>query len=91
MLARLQWILTLKCRLFVRLVSASLDRRLTLAERSAMAGHWLACPSCRRFRRQMHLIDALIRSVRARPTSHPPNEAIERIRQRVRREIRGEL
>lgn len=46
-------ILTLRCEQSTRLVSDSLDRELSFAERWAVRLHYVGCWSCRRFGKQM--------------------------------------
>lgn len=48
------------CRDMSGLISASLDRELTRPERVAVRVHTLYCGACRRFRRQVELIRALL-------------------------------
>ena len=49
-------IFTLHCDESSRLVSASLDRKLSFAERTAVRLHRLGCWSCRRLARQLKFI-----------------------------------
>lgn len=52
-LAAAKLILTLKCEQSTHLVSNSLDRELSAAERWAVRLHYIGCWSCRRFGKQM--------------------------------------
>jgi predicted anti-sigma-YlaC factor YlaD len=54
------------CRLAARLISDATDRRLTPLERAGLAIHLAGCRSCRRYRKQVHLLDQLIEQ-----TAHP--------------------
>lgn len=44
------------CRQITRLVSAALDRRLTLRERLQVRFHLLFCTGCARFERQLRFM-----------------------------------
>ena len=52
-------ILNSACEESARLSSAAQDRPLRLTDRLALWGHLLVCASCRRFRRQLHLLRQL--------------------------------
>lgn len=58
---KIKMILTLTCDESSRLASDDLERPLGLAERIALQMHVLICKSCRRFRRQIHLLHKLLR------------------------------
>ena len=85
-------VLTLECHESTELVSASLERQLSFAERWAVRLHAVACWSCRRFRRQIEFIRAAMRQNEAWDIGeiNGPHglgtEALERIRKRLRRE-----
>ncbi len=49
-------ILTLRCEEADRLMSDSLDRRLTWVERVALKGHVACCRGCRRARQQLLIL-----------------------------------
>jgi predicted anti-sigma-YlaC factor YlaD len=72
-------ILTLPCEEASRLMSDGLDRELSSVERIALRAHLISCRSCKRFRRQLRVIDEAARSSR----EDMPDEAKERIKQRV--------
>ena len=61
-LANMHLILTLKCEDSSRLVSAGFDRQLSWSEWLAMRLHVSICRSCRRFRRQVTMLQQAIRS-----------------------------
>ncbi len=44
------------CAQVTRLVSESMDRQISLAERVKVLAHFLVCVWCRRYRDQLHLI-----------------------------------
>lgn len=52
----LRQILKMRCEEASRLGSEGLDRRLTLSEKMGVAAHLAICASCRRFRRQLALV-----------------------------------
>ena len=54
-------ILTLRCEEADRLMSDSLDRRLTWVERVALEGHVAVCRGCRRARRQLLILQQTMR------------------------------
>ncbi len=54
-------ILTLRCEESDRLMSDSLDRRLTWSERTALKGHVAVCRGCRRARRQLLILQQTVR------------------------------
>jgi Putative zinc-finger len=91
-LLTLWWLLNLPCRDAARLVSESLDRKLTRAEQWAVRLHLLYCIACRRYRHQLFLIKSALRRPPAdccedeesfRATKLDP-EARERIKRRLR-------
>ena len=46
------------CKEIVKIVSASLDRRLTIRERAVMKLHLVACKPCVRYMEQSHFLSA---------------------------------
>lgn len=60
-LAAVRLILTLKCEQSTRLVSQSLDGRLSWSERWAVRLHALCCRPCRRFKRQILFLRQALR------------------------------
>ncbi|MGD2110972.1 MAG: zf-HC2 domain-containing protein [Phycisphaerae bacterium] len=65
-------LLTLKCEESTRLVSESLDRDLSPAQRWAVRLHALVCRPCRRYGKQLHLLRDAVRRMaagKAEPTS----------------------
>ncbi len=78
-------ILTLRCEQSTQIVSDSLDRDLSFAERWAVRLHYIGCWSCRRFGRQ-------IRQLRETLKMHPlkccedaklSDDAMQRIRDAI--------
>lgn len=68
-------ILTLPCEEAARIMSDGMDRELSWIERAALRGHLVSCRSCKRFRRQLRVIDAA-----AKESSEPmPDDVRERI------------
>ena len=52
----------LRCSHATRLISQSLERPLLRRERIALGFHLLVCKWCRRYRRQLRLIQGMIRA-----------------------------
>lgn len=74
---KIKMILTLTCDESSRLASDDLERPLGLAERIALRMHVLICKSCRRFRRQIHLLRKLMRDAGGDPAAMgPPDLAL---------------
>ena len=61
-LRALKLLLTLRCDESSRLVSESLDRKLTFVEWCAVRLHRIGCVSCRRLLRQLELIRSAART-----------------------------
>ncbi|QDV56304.1 zf-HC2 domain-containing protein [Rosistilla oblonga] len=84
-------VLTLQCDDASRLMSDSLDRRLTLSERLAVGGHLLACRACCKLKKQFQLIGAAChgkaRPTAANPPAGLPPEAAQRIQQTLREHL----
>lgn len=59
-------ILTLRCAEATELMSRAMDEKLGPAEWLAIRGHLLVCRSCRRFGRQLAVIQAVVRRRAAR-------------------------
>jgi hypothetical protein len=91
-LLTLWWLLNVPCREAAQLVSESLDRELTRAERWAVQLHMLYCIACRRYRRQVFLLRSALR----RPTadccqSQEPlatTELAPEVREQIKRRLR---
>ncbi|MFQ5737945.1 MAG: zf-HC2 domain-containing protein [Acidobacteriota bacterium] len=49
------------CRNAVRLLNASLDHQLSRRERSRLSFHLLLCHLCRRYKRQIRLLELALR------------------------------
>ncbi len=62
------------CREATRLASRALDEPLPFTSRLAMLMHLSICGACRAYRRQIRLIDRL---VRARPSSLPGDDQLQ--------------
>ncbi|TWT88775.1 hypothetical protein Mal64_22630 [Pseudobythopirellula maris] len=73
-LSRLWMILTLNCEHASRLMSDACDGPIEPSERLAMRLHTACCKPCRRFRRQLGVIEraceALANAWRGRPETH---------------------
>lgn len=50
----------LTCKHYVACASGALDAQLTFGERLKAHQHWLVCPACRRFTRQLRLVGAAL-------------------------------
>jgi predicted anti-sigma-YlaC factor YlaD len=53
--------LLLSCKKVSKVASASLDRKLSGYERSSFEAHLLICPPCRRNRKQMEVLEKMLR------------------------------
>jgi hypothetical protein len=80
------------CRRAARLISLSLETPLNWRQRLALAIHLLGCDLCRRFRRQMRLLQQA--GPRAGQIEHLPDRPSaglsEEARQRIKRALRGQ-
>ena len=86
----------LSCRETTQLISESMERKLPLRQRMAVAVHLLMCRFCSRYRKQLRFmekaVDHLVESEKegslpeTKDTCLSP-EARERIKQSLRREI----
>lgn len=87
-LSALKLILTLKCEQSTRLVSDSLDRELSLVERWAVRLHYIGCWSCRRFGKQIRLIQKALQmhSKKIHEEAKLSPEATKNIRDAIERE-----
>ncbi len=75
-------ILSLKCADSTRIVSESLDRKLPATERWAVGFHAFVCRSCRRYKRQLMFLRAVMQA--------PPPLAVtlsSEARERIRRAV----
>ena len=86
----------LSCRETTQLISESMERKLPLRRRVAVAAHILMCRFCSRYRKQLRFMEkAVDRLVESETEGGPPEttdtclspEARERIKQSLRREI----
>jgi hypothetical protein len=84
-------LLNLPCEGVSRLTSRSLDGELGRMERFALWSHLLYCVACRRYRRQLRLIQCAMRELAARievggPLPGPglPDEVRERIKRALK-------
>lgn len=82
-------LLNLTCEGMSELASASMDRALSPTERFALGSHVLYCTACRRFRRQIVLVQRAVRRFSTeieRDTDGPalPDEVRERIKRALR-------
>jgi hypothetical protein len=85
-------LLKLPCEGMSRLASESLDRELTRPERAALKMHTLYCSACRRYLRQLKLINRAVRQLAARlerddalPGADLPDDIREAIKRSLRR------
>jgi predicted anti-sigma-YlaC factor YlaD len=91
-LLTLWWLLNMPCREAAQLVSESLDRKLTRAERLAVRLHLLYCVACRRYRRQVFLLKSALR--RPADDGSQPREPLAiaeldpEVRERIKRRLR---
>lgn len=83
--------LKLDCRSFTRLASEKLDRPLTSGERLRYRLHRIVCAICRRQDNRLQRLHKVVHQAAQHPAKGQeelPNEARERIRQRVAEELR---
>lgn len=83
------------CRRAAELISRALDARMPFGLRAGLGYHTLVCRSCRRYRRQLRVIDAaaeVILSTRTRggPGVTLPPESRERLKAVVSSRMAGE-
>jgi len=81
------------CKEISVLIAQSMDRRLSLWERTGVRFHLLMCHLCRRFQRQLFIIRDLLAERRRGSRGERPalsQKARERIRQRLRGEVKKE-
>ncbi len=64
--------LQLSCKHFSDLVMQSCDRKLTRGESIRFRIHFILCSVCRRFRKQMHSFDALVKQSLSEQTPAAP-------------------
>lgn len=88
LLSAVKLILTLKCEQSTRIVSESLDRKLSPTERWAVRLHYIGCWSCRRFGKQLRMMrDALqMHPARTSGDERLSPEAMSRIEDAIRKE-----
>ena len=78
----------LSCKHASRLLSASLDRDLSLIERIMLTSHLALCSVCRRFRVQVNFLQSLGREqADGRSNGAMPPEAKDRIQKSVDDEL----
>jgi predicted anti-sigma-YlaC factor YlaD len=77
-------VLTLSCSETARLLSASRDHDLPRAERLAMRLHLIICKACRRYERQLALIEEAIRRCQEPVATTLTPEARERLKRTLR-------
>lgn len=77
--------LTLKCEQSTHLVSDSLDRELSFAERWAVRLHYIGCWSCRRFGKQIQQLRKSLQlyAKRSEEDATLSAEAVRRIRDAI--------
>ncbi len=92
-LRRLIHLMGLHCEDVAPLISQSLDRKLPLSERTAVALHLMICLGCRRYRRQLLMLSALLSHLGPDaevPATPCPGAMPEPIRERIKNAIRAE-
>jgi hypothetical protein len=92
-LATIWRLLNLPCREMTRLASASLEGDLGRLERIALRAHALYCVGCRRYLRQIRLLQRLLRAIVTQlesevlatgPDTRLPDDVRARIKQALR-------
>ena len=89
-LARFVSRLAPSCRAVMRLVSRSFDQSLGRADRLTVSIHMLHCSACRRSRRQIAILVALLRRSAKREADGPIPGLSEEVRERIKRKLRQE-
>jgi hypothetical protein len=82
------------CKRAGELLSLSLETRLSLRQRLALAFHWYSCRWCRRFRRQLLVVEQACRAwARSDRTTEAAADAVltGEARERIRRALRQAL
>lgn len=67
LLSDLLWRVVPPCEKITRLISDSMDRRLSLLKLLALRAHLLVCTLCERYRKQLQFIGQAIRQGKGRP------------------------
>lgn len=84
----------LSCKEVPRLVSESLDRKLSLRQRIAMRIHLFMCKLCARYERQIHFIKRATRWYTSKnafsPESLGPSSLSSEARERMKQHLRNE-
>lgn len=70
----------LTCKEISKLVSESLDRKLSLRQRMGVQLHLMMCSLCRTYRQQMRALRNIVRHSEEFPTEHLSDEARARIK-----------
>jgi hypothetical protein len=78
-------LLNLHCRLATRLISDAHERPLSRLERVGLCIHLLGCRPCRRYRRQLRMLDRLVQAVCAELPA--PAQLPDAARQRIQRQL----
>ncbi len=79
------------CRDIARLVSESLDHKLTFRERLAVVLHTMICGTCRVYKRQIQALSALLRHhVREQPNLSFGPELSPEARERILITLKGD-
>lgn len=65
-----------KCQDVSRLISESLDRKMTLQERMGIRMHLMMCHLCRRHKRQLEFISGLMTAYRRHLVQNPAGEQL---------------
>ena len=76
-------ILTLPCGEASLLSSDRLDRELTVVERLALRGHFLACRTCPPALRQMRLLRTAAHALAPRGEDHPDHDCTHRMNEKL--------
>ena len=76
--------LLLSCKKVSVAASASLDRDLSAYEKVSLEGHLLICPPCRRNRRQLKLLEKMLRgSGMESPEGQMSDEGKEKLKKAI--------
>ncbi len=79
----------LRCKHATRLISQSMERPLTRGEKISLGVHLFVCKWCRRYRRQLQLMQEMIQEFASIETTHAGTRMPESARRRIEEAIRG--
>lgn len=79
----------LRCKHATRLISQSMERPLTRGEKISLGLHLFVCKWCRRYQKQLRLIQGIIREFASIEATHAGTRMPESARRRIEEAIRA--